>query len=118
MPTRFYPLPNCAYPCHPCHLCRCYRVPFCAVPPVPFRVVSNALTMPCRAVPIFLKAGHDTVKTRTRNSIVSVPVPVSCLNPFRFQPYSYRSVPFSTTPCLNLEHYLYRRVRLLFVSPR
>jgi hypothetical protein len=103
MPTRFYPLPNRAYSCHPCHLCRCYRVPFRAVPPVLFRAVSNALIMPCRAVPNFLKAGHDTVKTRTRNSTVHVPVP--CLNPFRFQPCSYRSVPFSATACLNLEHY-------------
>jgi hypothetical protein len=103
MPTRFYPLPNRAYPCHPCHLCRCYRVPFRDVPPVPFRVVSNALIMLCRAVPNFLKSGHDTVKTRTRNSTVSVPVP--CLNPFRFQPYSYRFVPFLATTCLNLEHY-------------
>jgi hypothetical protein len=62
----------------------------------PFRFV------PCRAVPNFLKAGHDTVKTRTRNS--TVPVHVSCLNPFRFQPCSYRSVPFPATACLNLEH--------------
>jgi hypothetical protein len=94
MPTRFYPLPNCAYPCHSCHLCRCYRVPF--------RAVSNALTMLCRAVPKFLKAGHDTVKTQTRNS--TVPVLVPCLNPFRFQPCSYRSVPFPATTCLNLEY--------------
>jgi hypothetical protein len=102
MPTRFYPLPNRAYPCHLCHLCRCYHVPFCAVPPVPFRAVFNALIMPCRAVPNFLKAGHDTVKTRIRNS--TVPVPVPCLNPFHFQPCSFRSVPFPATACLNLEH--------------
>jgi hypothetical protein len=115
IPTRFYPLPNRAYPCHPCHLCRCYRVLFCAVScppfrsvpylvPVSFHAVSNALTMPCRAVLKFLKSEHDTVKTRTRNS--TVPVPMPCLNPFRFQPYSYRSVPFPATSCLNLEHYL------------
>jgi hypothetical protein len=103
MPTRFYPLLNRAYPFHPCHPCRCYRVPFRAVPPVPFRAVSNALTMLCRAVPNFLKAEHDTVKTRTRNS--TVPVPVLCLNLFRFQPCSYRSVPFPATTCLNLEYY-------------
>jgi hypothetical protein len=72
--------------------------------PVPFRAVSNALTMSCRAVSNFLKVGYDTVKTRVRNSTVSVPVP--CLNPFRFQPCSYRSVPFPSTACLNLEHYL------------
>jgi hypothetical protein len=119
MPTRFYPLPNRAYRCHPCHPCRCYRVPFrvvscpsfrsvpCLVP-VPFRAVSNALTMPCRAVPNFLKAGHDTVKTRAQNS--TIPVPVPCLNPFRFQPCSYRSVSFSATTCLNLEHCLQSKV--------
>jgi hypothetical protein len=97
MPTRFYPLPNRAYPCHLCHPCRCYRVLFRAVPcraprsvsclvPVSFCAVSNALTMPCRTVPNFLKAGHDRVKKRTRNS--TVPVPVPCLNPFHFQPCS------------------------------
>jgi hypothetical protein len=102
MPTCFYPLPNCAYPYHPCHPCRCYRVPFRVVPPVLFRAVSNALTMLYRVVPNFLKAGHDTVKTRTRNSTVLVPV--SCLNPFHFQQCSYRSVPFPATACLNLEH--------------
>jgi hypothetical protein len=113
MPIRFYLLPNRAYPCNPCHPCRCYCVPFCAVPcplfrsvpcliPVSFRIVSNALTMPCRVMLNNLKARHDTVKKRTRNSTVSVPVP--CLNPFRFQPCSYRSVPFPATACLNLEH--------------
>jgi hypothetical protein len=113
MPTCFYPLPNRAYPCHPCHPCRCYCVPFCVVPcspfrsvpclvPVSFRAVSNALTMSCRAVLNFLKAGHDMVKTRTRNSTVLVSVP--CFNLFRFQPCSYRSVPFPATACLNLEH--------------
>jgi hypothetical protein len=98
MPTRFYPLPNCAYPCHPCHPC-----PVSCRASVSFRVVSNALTILCRAVPNFLKAGHDIVMTRTRNNTVSVLV--SCLNPFRFQPCSYRSVPFPTTLCLNLEQY-------------
>jgi hypothetical protein len=113
MPTCFYPLPNRAYPCHPCHPCRCCRVPFCAVScppfcsvpclvPVSFRAVSNALIMPCRVVPNFLKVGHDTVKKQTQNNIVPVPVP--CLNLFRFQPCSYRSVPFPITACLNLEH--------------
>jgi hypothetical protein len=77
------------------------RSVLCLVP-VPFRAVSNALTMSCRAVSNFLKAGHDTVKTRARHGTVSVPV--SYLNPFRFQPCSYRSVPFPA--CLNLEHYL------------
>jgi hypothetical protein len=72
--------------------------------PVSFRAVSNALTMLCRVVPNFLKAGHDTVKTRTRNS--TVPVPVPCLNPFCFQPCSYRSIPFPATAYLNLEHHL------------
>jgi hypothetical protein len=107
-------------PCLPVSTC-CLTVPTCvicatrviatvsrAVPPVPFRAVSNALTMSCHAVPNFLKAGHDTVKTQTRNS--TVPVPVPCLNPFRFQPYSYRSVPFPATRCLNLEHYAHLRV--------
>jgi hypothetical protein len=76
--------------------------------PVSFRAVSNALTMSCRAVLNFLKAGHDTVKTRARNSTILIPVP--CLNAFRFQPCSYRSVPFPATTCLNLEHY--SRVRV------
>jgi hypothetical protein len=72
--------------------------------PVPFCAVSNALTMPCRAVPNFLKAGHDTVKTRAQNS--TVPVPVPYFNPFHLQLCLYRSVPFPATACLNLEHNL------------
>jgi hypothetical protein len=106
MPTRFYPLPNCAYPCHLCHPCQLLSCPvLCRAPRfVPCRAVSNALTVSCRAVLNFLKAGHDTVKTRIRNSTILIFVP--CLNPFRFHPYLYRSVLFPTTAYLNLEHYM------------
>jgi hypothetical protein len=61
-----------------------YKSPYsvlCLVPML-FRAVSNALIMLCRAVLNFLKAGHDTIKTRARKS--TVPVPVPYLNPFRF----------------------------------
>jgi hypothetical protein len=105
MPTRFYSLPNRAYPCHPCHLCRCYRVPFCAVScppfryvpcqvPVSFRAVSNALTMSCRAVPNFLKAGT----TRLRHGHETVPFSFPCHALIRFVSSHVHTVPYHFRP--------------------